>query len=171
EAVYKELDDSLVWAITTTSSLEAEQDSGNINKTQSKATPNESSSQGTNSGGGPWYQETMGDTIAQTSSHDVNVSTGEEVFATIVDDITLAQVLKEMKSTKPKKKGVVIQELGESTTTISSQLSSQQSHDKGKGILIELVKPMNKKDLIRPLMKKKDLQERKLKKKKKPILP
>ncbi|GKA65888.1 hypothetical protein Tco_0765595 [Tanacetum coccineum] len=45
------------------------------------------------------------------NSHDVNVSTGEEVFATIVDDITLAQVLKEMKSTKPKKKGVVIQEL------------------------------------------------------------
>ncbi|GKF71471.1 hypothetical protein Tco_0207585, partial [Tanacetum coccineum] len=50
-----------------------------------------------------------------------------------VDDITLAQALEEMKSTKPKKKGVVIQELGESTTTISSQLSSQ----KGKGILID----------------------------------
>ncbi|GKB42730.1 putative ribonuclease H-like domain-containing protein [Tanacetum coccineum] len=44
--------------------------------------------------------------------------------------------------TKPKEKGVVIQELGESTTTISSQ----QSQDKGKGILIELVK---KKDQIR----------------------
>ncbi|GJZ36202.1 reverse transcriptase domain-containing protein [Tanacetum coccineum] len=56
---------------------------------------------------------------------------------------------REMKSTKPKKKGVVIQELGESTTTISSQLSSQQSQDKGKGILIAPVKPMNKKDLIR----------------------
>nr|GFD46844.1 hypothetical protein [Tanacetum cinerariifolium] len=33
EAVYKELDDSLVRAATTASSLEAEQDSGNINKT------------------------------------------------------------------------------------------------------------------------------------------
>ncbi|GKC13145.1 hypothetical protein Tco_1009927 [Tanacetum coccineum] len=52
EAVHKELGDSLVRAATTASSLEAEQDSGNINKTQSKATPNESSSQGTNSGGG-----------------------------------------------------------------------------------------------------------------------
>ncbi|GJW76857.1 hypothetical protein Tco_0138539 [Tanacetum coccineum] len=41
------------------------------------------------------------------------------------------------------------EELGEYTTTISSQLSSQQSHDKGKGILIEPVKPMKKKDLIR----------------------
>ncbi|GKD52107.1 hypothetical protein Tco_1281083 [Tanacetum coccineum] len=77
--------------------------------------------------------------ITLVSVHDVNVSTGEEVFTTIVDDITLAQVLEEMKSTKPKKKGIVIQELGESTTTISSQLSSQQSQDKGKGILIEHV--------------------------------
>ncbi|GKD76328.1 hypothetical protein Tco_1334610 [Tanacetum coccineum] len=47
EAVYKELDESLVRAATTASSLEAEQDSGSIAKTQSKATPNESSSLGT----------------------------------------------------------------------------------------------------------------------------
>ncbi|GKC56369.1 hypothetical protein Tco_1083967 [Tanacetum coccineum] len=119
--------------------------------------------------------------ITLVSVHDVNVSTGKEVFVAeqdvveevveaaklitdaaqfsatttttatikIVDDITLAQVHKEMKSTKPKKKGIVIQDLGESTTIISSQLSSQQSQDKGKGILIEPVKPMNKKDLIR----------------------
>ncbi|GJU04003.1 hypothetical protein Tco_1114341, partial [Tanacetum coccineum] len=226
EAVHKELDNSLVRATTTASSLEAEQDSGNINKTQSKATPNESSSQGTNSGGGPRCQETMRDTITQTrfesvskhsndsllargntlqsdedrlkldelmalsrvessdneeslgvdaskqgrndaidadeeitlvNIHDVNVSAGEEVFvaeqdvistasaattvsaattttATIktVDNITLAQALEEIKSTKPKKKGVVIQELGESTKTISSQLSSQQSQEKAE---------------------------------------
>ncbi|GJV80642.1 hypothetical protein Tco_1516512 [Tanacetum coccineum] len=276
EVVHKELGNSLVRATTTASSLEAEQDSGNIDKTQSKATPNESSSQGTNSGGGPRCQETMGDTIAQTrfenvskhsndsllardneiaslkrrvkkleeknrsrthrlkrlykvgltarvesfddeeslgedaskqgrinaidaykeitlvSVHDMNVSAGEEVAKevvevintakliidvaqvsaasdivsadsvattvsaattttatiTTVDDITLAQALEEMKSTKPKKKGIVIQELGESTTKISSQLSSQQSLDKGKGILIEPVKPIKKKDQI-----------------------
>ncbi|GJV58391.1 uncharacterized mitochondrial protein-like protein [Tanacetum coccineum] len=53
EALHKELGDSLVRAATIAFSLEAEQDSGNINKTQSKATPNESSSQGTNLGGGP----------------------------------------------------------------------------------------------------------------------
>ncbi|GJW41638.1 putative ribonuclease H-like domain-containing protein [Tanacetum coccineum] len=51
EAVYKELDDSLVRAATTASSLEAEQDSGNIIKTRSKETPNEAGSQGTTSGG------------------------------------------------------------------------------------------------------------------------
>ncbi|GKF54735.1 hypothetical protein Tco_0165075, partial [Tanacetum coccineum] len=52
-AVHKESGDSLVRAATTVCSLKAEQDSGNINKTQSKATPNESSSLGTTSGGGP----------------------------------------------------------------------------------------------------------------------
>ncbi|GJW11294.1 hypothetical protein Tco_1577121 [Tanacetum coccineum] len=49
EAVTKEMDDRLVRAATTASSLEAEQDSGNINKTQSKATSNESSSYGADS--------------------------------------------------------------------------------------------------------------------------
>ncbi|GJR46362.1 hypothetical protein Tco_1314465 [Tanacetum coccineum] len=53
-------------AATTASSLEAEQDSGNITKTRSNETPNVSSSLGTTSGGGPWCQETTGDTIAQT---------------------------------------------------------------------------------------------------------
>ncbi|GJZ05856.1 hypothetical protein Tco_0539649, partial [Tanacetum coccineum] len=60
EAVYNELDESLVRATTTASSLEAEQDNGNIAKTQSKATPNESSFLGTTSGGGPRRQETIG---------------------------------------------------------------------------------------------------------------
>ncbi|GJS26178.1 hypothetical protein Tco_0486798 [Tanacetum coccineum] len=71
EAVHKELGDRLVRAATTASSLEAEQDSGNITKTRSKATPNESSSLGTTSGGGPRCQETMGDTIAQTRFLDL----------------------------------------------------------------------------------------------------
>ncbi|GKE61896.1 hypothetical protein Tco_1512263, partial [Tanacetum coccineum] len=59
-----------VWC--TASSLEAEQDSGNITKTQSKATPNESSSLETTSSGGPRCQETMGDTIAQTRFENVS---------------------------------------------------------------------------------------------------
>ncbi|GKC76649.1 hypothetical protein Tco_1127423, partial [Tanacetum coccineum] len=299
EAVHKELSDSLVRAVTTASRLEAEQDSGNINKTQSKATPNESSSLETTSGGGPkgntlrsdedrlkldelmalsttlqnrvldlektnttqdneiaslkrrvkklekkhrsrthrlkrlykfgvtakiessGDEESLGEDASKQGRidaivadekitlvsvqnmdeemFDVNILDGEEVFvadkevndevnvvekvvevinsakliidvaqvsvardivstasaATTVsaattttddvDDITLAQALAEMKSTKPKMKGVVIQELGESTTTISSQ----QSPDKGKGILIEPVKTMKKKDQIR----------------------
>nr|GEU46974.1 hypothetical protein [Tanacetum cinerariifolium] len=51
--VHKELGDRLVRTGTTASSLGAEQDNGNITKTLSKATPNERSSLGTDSGGGP----------------------------------------------------------------------------------------------------------------------
>ncbi|GJU90418.1 hypothetical protein Tco_1302841 [Tanacetum coccineum] len=88
--------------------------------------------------------------IVSTASAATTVSAATTTIATIktFDDITLAQALEEMKSTKPKK-GVVIQELDESTTTISLQLSSKQSQEKGKGILIEPVKPINKKNQIR----------------------
>ncbi|GJY98377.1 putative ribonuclease H-like domain-containing protein, partial [Tanacetum coccineum] len=79
----------------------------------------------------------------------ISVATTTTATITTVNDITLAQALMEIKSTKPKEKGVVIQEMGEFTTTISSQLSLQQSQDKGKGILIEPVKPIKNKDLIR----------------------
>ncbi|GJW98353.1 hypothetical protein Tco_0180161 [Tanacetum coccineum] len=72
ETVQKELGDSLVRATTTSSSLEAEQDSGDITKTRSKATPNQSSSLETTSGGGPRCQETMGDTIARTRFESVS---------------------------------------------------------------------------------------------------
>ncbi|GJU34225.1 hypothetical protein Tco_1182579 [Tanacetum coccineum] len=53
ETVYKEWEDIMERAATTASSLEAEQDSGNINRTQSMATLNESFPQGTDSGSGP----------------------------------------------------------------------------------------------------------------------
>ncbi|GKA23568.1 reverse transcriptase domain-containing protein [Tanacetum coccineum] len=55
-------------------------DSGNINKTQSKATPNEPSSPGTSSGGGPRRQETMGDTIAQTRFKHVSKLSNDPLF-------------------------------------------------------------------------------------------
>ncbi|GKB52948.1 hypothetical protein Tco_0903701 [Tanacetum coccineum] len=67
EAIHKELDDKMERAATTASSLEAEQDSGNINRTQSMATLNESFSQGTDSGSGPRCQDTiLGGAKAQT---------------------------------------------------------------------------------------------------------
>ncbi|GKA94052.1 hypothetical protein Tco_0816038 [Tanacetum coccineum] len=80
EAVYKELVDSLVRAATTASSLEAEQDNGNINKTQSKATPNKSSSLGTTLGGGPRCQETIRDTIAQTRFENVSKHSNDSLL-------------------------------------------------------------------------------------------
>ncbi|GJZ71063.1 hypothetical protein Tco_0634914 [Tanacetum coccineum] len=72
EAVHKELGNSMVRVATTASSLEAEQDNGNITKTRSTATPNEVGSLGTTSGGGLNCQETMGDTISQTRFKNVS---------------------------------------------------------------------------------------------------
>ncbi|GJT95254.1 hypothetical protein Tco_1090772 [Tanacetum coccineum] len=81
EAVHKELGDSLVRVATTASILEAEQDSGNINKTQYKETPNESSCLGTNLGGGPRCQEIIGDTIAQTRFEIVSKHSNDSLLA------------------------------------------------------------------------------------------
>ncbi|GKA08927.1 hypothetical protein Tco_0688258 [Tanacetum coccineum] len=81
EAINEEMDDSLERPATTATSLDAEQDRGNINKTQSKATPNESSSLGTTSGGGPRCQETMRDTIAQTRFENVSKTSNDPLFA------------------------------------------------------------------------------------------
>ncbi|GKF94706.1 hypothetical protein Tco_0284406 [Tanacetum coccineum] len=72
EAVYEEMDDSLERVATTATSLDAEQDRGNINKTQSKATLNEPSSLGTSSGSGPRHQKIIRDTISQTGFENVS---------------------------------------------------------------------------------------------------
>nr|GEY31097.1 hypothetical protein [Tanacetum cinerariifolium] len=65
EAVYTREDDRVVRAATTTASLEAEQESGNINKTQPTTTLNEPSPQGTGSGSElRRHVTTLGDTDA-----------------------------------------------------------------------------------------------------------
>ncbi|GKD60899.1 uncharacterized mitochondrial protein-like protein, partial [Tanacetum coccineum] len=81
EAVHNERGDSLVRAVTTTSSLEVEQDNGNIDKTQSKATLNEPSSLGTSSGSGPRRQETIRDTIAQIRFKNVSKLSNDLLLA------------------------------------------------------------------------------------------
>ncbi|GJT91285.1 hypothetical protein Tco_1080130 [Tanacetum coccineum] len=85
EAVYEEMYDSLERAATIATSLDAEQDRGNINITQSKATLNEPSSLGTSSGGGPKRQETMGDTIAQTGFENVSKTSNDPLLARVID--------------------------------------------------------------------------------------
>nr|GEX94015.1 hypothetical protein [Tanacetum cinerariifolium] len=101
EAVYTGEDDRMVRAATTAASLEAEQESGNINKTRSTATINEPSPQGTGSGSGPkCHVTTLGDPDAQTrfetaskQSHDpplskVNTSGSGEDNMEHQDDLT-----------------------------------------------------------------------------------
>ncbi|GKA00966.1 hypothetical protein Tco_0673631 [Tanacetum coccineum] len=76
------------------------------------------------------------------------VSTAATTIIITTEKITLAQALEALKTSNPKVKWIIFQEPGKSTTTTT--ISSQQSQDKGKGIMIEEpVKPMKKKDLIR----------------------
>ncbi|GKE63992.1 hypothetical protein Tco_1518153, partial [Tanacetum coccineum] len=74
--------------------------------------------------------------------------------ATITNvELTLAQTLAELKSARPKTKGVVMQEPSESTPTISLQLPSQVkgqgSKVKGKAKMIDPEKPLKKKEQIK----------------------
>nr|GEU65690.1 hypothetical protein [Tanacetum cinerariifolium] len=65
------------------------------------------------------------------------------------DDVTLAQTLKEIKEAKPRARGVIVQEPIEFRTTSSLQLSQLlQAKEKGKAIMVELEKPLKKKDQI-----------------------
>nr|GEU76553.1 hypothetical protein [Tanacetum cinerariifolium] len=72
KVVNEEMDDNLERVATIATSLDAEQDRGNIFKTRSKATPNEPGSQGTSSSGIPRCQETIGDIVAQIKSKRVS---------------------------------------------------------------------------------------------------
>ncbi|GKF16707.1 hypothetical protein Tco_0061625, partial [Tanacetum coccineum] len=74
------------------------------------------------------YKENDAGNVVSNAGDATTVSAATTTTATIttINDITLAQALMEIKSTKPKEKG-----------------------EKCKGILIEPVKPMKKKDLIR----------------------
>ncbi|GKB20776.1 hypothetical protein Tco_0854699 [Tanacetum coccineum] len=100
EAVHKERGVSLVRAATTTSSLKAEQDNGNITKTQSKATLNEPSSPGTSSGSGPRCQETMGDTIAQTWFENVSKHSNDPLLARAKNIVSLKRRVKKLEQKK-----------------------------------------------------------------------
>ncbi|GJT38196.1 hypothetical protein Tco_0938061 [Tanacetum coccineum] len=82
---------------------------------------------------------------------------------TVIDELTLAQTLIEIKAakpkavttaatttTRPKVRGVVVQEPSEFRTTISSSQASQPSKtkDKGKAIMIKPEVPLKKKDQV-----------------------
>ncbi|GKE17961.1 hypothetical protein Tco_1425538 [Tanacetum coccineum] len=200
EAVHKELGDSLVRAATTASILEAEQDNGNINKTQSKATPNESSYLGTTSGGGPkgnTFQSVedrlkLDELMALCTTLQNRVLDLEKTKTTQHNEIaSLKRRVKVESSNNEESLGEDASKQGridaidadEENTLVSVQNMDEEMFDvnvldgeevfiaerevvvkdvnnvvstagdatteKGKGILIEPVKPMNKKDLIR----------------------
>nr|GEX17964.1 uncharacterized mitochondrial protein AtMg00810-like [Tanacetum cinerariifolium] len=144
EAVYKELDDGLVRAATTTSGLEVEQDSGAKK---------------------PWGIKLLKlglrmclNFLMIYFSQEVNVAgevnaasiaTTDSAAATITTkEITLTQALVEIKTTKPKAKGIILQEPSESPTTTTT-IPKKKSHDKGKAIMIKEHVKLKKKDQIR----------------------
>ncbi|GKE65135.1 hypothetical protein Tco_1519296, partial [Tanacetum coccineum] len=76
--------------------------------------------------------------------------TTDSATITTVDELTLAHTLIEIKATKPKARGVIVQEPSEFTTTPSPSQPSQlpQAKDKGKAKMVEPKKPLKKKDRI-----------------------
>ncbi|GKB24123.1 putative ribonuclease H-like domain-containing protein [Tanacetum coccineum] len=76
---------------------------------------------------------------------NVEVSTASPTAATITTvELTLAQTLAELKSARPKTKGVVMQEPSETITTTTTI----PSKDKGKCIMVEEPLKMKKKDQV-----------------------
>nr|GEW84911.1 hypothetical protein [Tanacetum cinerariifolium] len=74
--------DSLVRATTTASSLEAEHDSGNVAKTQTKATSNDPISKGTSSSDGSRCQDIIWDTYAHAKCERVSKMSNDELKRT-----------------------------------------------------------------------------------------
>nr|GEX82815.1 hypothetical protein [Tanacetum cinerariifolium] len=99
EAINEETYDNFERATTTAMSLDAEQDRGNISKTQSKVTPNEPGSHGTSSDGEPKCQDTIGDIIAQTRSENVSKFFNDPLLAGVntsrskEDSLTLKELM------------------------------------------------------------------------------
>ncbi|GKB68233.1 hypothetical protein Tco_0929645 [Tanacetum coccineum] len=100
ETVYEGREDSMERAATTAASLDAEQDSGNIIRTQSMATLNEPIPQGTSSGSGPRRQDTiLGDRPAQTRFERLSKQSNEpplSIFNTLgsgVDRMKLNELM------------------------------------------------------------------------------
>ncbi|GJW68908.1 hypothetical protein Tco_0123332, partial [Tanacetum coccineum] len=74
----------------------------------------------------------VGDKVS-TADAATTVSVATTTTATTVEEITLAQALADLKSTKPKAKGIVFRELGESTTTttpIPSKIQDKAKEEK-----------------------------------------
>ncbi|GJV58881.1 putative ribonuclease H-like domain-containing protein [Tanacetum coccineum] len=164
EAVYEEMDNSLVRAVTTTSSLESEQDSASLGNQEDAS-----------------KQRRKIDDIDK----DAEITLVDETQGS-VDEVTLAQALVALKvqkfrkktngieepsesitttptlttttaattitavSIRPRAKGLIIHEEEQATTpTVSSQQPSQvKVQDKGKWIMVEEPMKMKKKDQI-----------------------
>nr|GEV81041.1 hypothetical protein [Tanacetum cinerariifolium] len=99
---------------------------------------------------GRFYDQEMFDTDVFNDQEVVVKDVNAASIATVIsiDDITLAQALVEIKTSKPKAKSIVMQEPSETPTTTTTILVSLKIQDKGKGIMVEEPLNMKKKDQI-----------------------
>ncbi|GJS64592.1 hypothetical protein Tco_0679156 [Tanacetum coccineum] len=120
EAVNEDMDNSLVRAATTATSLDEEQDRGNINKTRSKATLNEPSSSGTSSELA--YQEGQNPLKMKTDEDmfGVNDLDGDEV---IVESIDVVKTAEETRSVVEEVTAVTIPVSAATTTTTTTAIT------------------------------------------------
>nr|GEV81539.1 retrovirus-related Pol polyprotein from transposon TNT 1-94 [Tanacetum cinerariifolium] len=137
EAVYKKLDDRLVRPVTTTSSLEAEQDSGAKK---------------------PWripllklglrmYLNIPMIHCSQKGRRIDDIDADEDItLLSIQADVEMFDADKDLDGEEAK--GVVIQETSESPITTTT-IPKQKSQDKGKGIMVEEPVKPKKKEQIR----------------------
>ncbi|GJR99177.1 retrovirus-related pol polyprotein from transposon TNT 1-94 [Tanacetum coccineum] len=148
-AVHKELGDSLVRAATTASSIEAEQDSDEeITLVSVQDDADKEMFDGDALNGEEVFVAGQNENVFEEVVDTDQVSTAATTVTITTKEITLAQALEALKTSKPKVKRIFFQEPGKSTTTTT--ISSQQSQDKGKGIMIEEpMKPIKKEDIIR----------------------
>ncbi|GJX27449.1 hypothetical protein Tco_0233745 [Tanacetum coccineum] len=146
EAVNEEMNDSLVKAATTASSLEAEQDSGDIIKTQSKATPNELFSK--------QLQQRVLDleTTKTTQANEIKslkrrvkkLERRNKVKSPDKEDLGEADASKQGRIADIDADAGLPWKLGKSTTTTTTI----SQNDKGKSIMVEEPAKMKKKDQI-----------------------
>nr|GEV63246.1 hypothetical protein [Tanacetum cinerariifolium] len=136
EAIYKELDDSLVRVATTASSLKAKQDSARVDSSDDEQSlSNEDASKQGRKIDDIEFDEgiILVDETAENQERfndeemfDAGVLDDEEMFVKqegvvkylTVDEVTLAQALAALKSIKPKAKRIVFKELGPSDTPL-----------------------------------------------------
>nr|GEW56006.1 ribonuclease H-like domain-containing protein [Tanacetum cinerariifolium] len=103
-------DDRMERATTTASSLEAEQNSGNINRHQSMATLNEPLPQRTSSGSGPRQSEMVRKRIEKSTTAKVKKVNGQEHIQALVDKqkviITKESIRRDLKFDDAKVEGM-----------------------------------------------------------------
>ncbi|GJV84106.1 hypothetical protein Tco_1524004 [Tanacetum coccineum] len=94
-------------------------------------------------------EQDMAEKEVDMAEKDVSTAkvTTDSTTIKIVDELTLAQTLIEIKAAKPKARGVIVQEPSEFTTTLSPSqpLQLPQDKDKGKPRMVEPEKPLKKK--------------------------